>query len=453
MLTEKIKKSLMQYDQKVPRYTSYPTANHFSSEFKPEDHLHWLTHTDDDQSLSLYLHIPFCHMLCHYCGCHTKIVNRYTAVSRYVQLLLVEIALVAEKFNTRKTVHYLHFGGGSPNMLNEEDFTRIVSTLNEYFDLDSLVEFSIELDPRKMTAGKALAYSKNGVNRVSLGVQDFNDKVQKLINRVQPYSLIKTAVEDLKDAGIFNINFDLMYGLPQQTMESVLENIRLSMEFKPSRIAFFGYAHVPQMKKHMRLINPEDLPDAALRLDMFQAGEQLLKENGYVAIGLDHFALPDDSLVVSYQKNKLCRNFQGYTVDTAEVLIGFGLSSISKLPQGYAQNTLDMRAYSDAIENQKLPVKKGVSISKKEHFIAKVIGHIMCYLQIDFEKICFENNEKKEDYTEVFKKLKELEELNLIAVDGFNFVINPEAKQISRYVCSLFDQHFKPEKSLHSKAF
>ncbi|HSV30096.1 MAG TPA: oxygen-independent coproporphyrinogen III oxidase, partial [Candidatus Omnitrophota bacterium] len=317
------------YDLRVPRYTSYPTAPHFHPGIGADTYRKWLGELDAAEELSLYLHIAYCAEMCWFCGCHTKITKRYAPVAAYMDSLWGEVALVAEALPTRMTARHIHFGGGSPTILSSEDFVRTIDLLREKFAVKPDAEVAVELDPRTADEDYVKAMAGAGVTRASIGVQDFDPKVQQAINRIQPYQVTADVIGWLTKYGVPEINIDLVYGLPHQTLDGLIDTIDKAVEFGPKRIALFGYAHVPWMKKHQRLIPDETLPGTEARWQQYEQGcARLVDHHGYVQIGLDHFAAPDDPMAIALKANKLHRNFQGYTTDTADTLIGFGASGI-----------------------------------------------------------------------------------------------------------------------------
>ena len=284
------------YDLMVPRYTSYPTAPHFSQSVDSESYLRWLGELDPETPLSLYFHIPFCAEMCWFCGCYTKIVKRYRPLSDYLDLMLDEIALVAAALPSRFTARHLHWGGGSPNRLHGDDFSRVMERIVQAFPLAPAAEVAVEIDPRSFKPGDGQGFAQTGVNRVSLGVQTFQDQVQVAVNRVQPFAMIAAVVEELRGCGIGQINFDLMFGLPYQTTRGVEETTRLAVSLAPNRIATFAYAHVPWMAKRQKMIDESRLPPLDERRRQSKLAAEMLTQAGYEAIGIDHFALPGDSL-------------------------------------------------------------------------------------------------------------------------------------------------------------
>lgn len=443
--------TILKYDRQVPRYTSYPTAPHFKEDIGFENYKSWLKALDEKEKLSLYFHIPFCQQMCWYCGCFTKITQRYAPIEDYVSLLIREIKIIGEILGQKHLVEHIHFGGGSPTILPKSMIQDLMATIRDNFTINKNAQIAIEIDPRTVNEEKIACYANEGINRASLGIQDFNHEVQIAINREQSFDMVYDAVKCLRSYDINDINFDLIYGLPKQNIEMVKRNIDYSLLLNPNRIALFGYAHVSWMKKHMRLIDENKLPNSKARLSMYQNAASRLKQNGFEAIGLDHFAKKDDDMFLALKNKKLKRNFQGYSTDNAEVLIGFGTSSISYLPYGYVQNTLDLEEYKKAILNNILPIKKGVKTSKEDDFRKKIIDQIMCYLEVDLNKICQEFDIDPDYFQPEILKLKELEKDNLITLKNYKITINEKARPITRLVSSFFDKYLEPENKKHSK--
>ena len=364
--------------QPVPRYTSYPTAPHFTSDITATDYCEWLRDAGRSGGpVSLYLHIPFCRTICTYCGCTTKAALRDDPVRAYAAVVHDEIALVAEHLGPAPVSH-IHWGGGTPNILPPDSFSALVGDLAARFHLQEGFEHAIELDPRHVTTEGARLLARLGINRASLGVQTLDPQVQAVIARIQPLERITAAFDALREAGITALNADLMYGLPRQTLTSIRETVEAVVRLRPERIAVFGYAHVPWMKPHQRLIRDEDLPGTADRLAQARLARELLVEAGYCEVGIDHFALPDDGLTLAARAGTLRRNFQGYTTDIAETLIGIGASSISRTPQGYAQNASDNHGWRRAIESGRLPVVRGRRLQPDDVTRGRVIEDLLC---------------------------------------------------------------------------
>lgn len=443
---------ILKYNALVPRYTSYPTAPHFNNDFNKETYIKWLSELPNQKPISLYIHIPFCRKLCWFCGCNTKITQKYSPLESYMPALLSEIKFIAQLFNNSQTISQIHFGGGSPNILNDKDFTSIISTINKYFCISKDAEIAMEVDPRHITNEQIQTYSSNGVNRISIGVQDFNHNTQKAINREQPYELILETVSLLHKHNIDQINLDFIYGLPKQTISSMEKNIDLALTLNPSRLSIFGYAHVPWMKKHMRLIHEEDLPDNKERLKIFQIAEKKLNDANYTSIGIDHFAKQDDEMSQSYLNKSLRRNFQGYVTDIAPTLIGLGTSSIGYIENlGYVQNNSSTHEYKDLITKETLPIGKGKIMNKKDLLHYDIIMHLMCYFEINLEDYCKKHNVKKEYFDPYIENLQEFITDNLVSVNNYNIKIDPRAKQLVRIICSTFDQYYNNSQKKHSK--
>ncbi|WP_300531198.1 oxygen-independent coproporphyrinogen III oxidase [Maricaulis sp.] len=362
----------------VPRYTSYPPATGFRAETGAENWVSWMQDLPETPAVSLYLHVPFCKSMCWYCGCHTTIPNRRERIERYVEALLIELDQRAAQLPADHQVHHIHFGGGSPDMLNPAEMTRIMERLRARFTLAPDAEIAAELDPRGVTGELAANLADNGFNRVSLGVQDLSEEVQTLIHRIQPLTTVERAVATLRAAGIAAINLDIMYGLPAQTRERVARTARCAAMLKPDRIALFGYAHVPWFKKHQRAIPEDRLPGAQARFEQMFTATGVLELAGYQPVGFDHFARPDDALAVAARTGKLNRNFQGYTDDRYDVLIGLGASAISEAPGGYVQNETDPAVFAEALENGQSALVRGRGRSVEERRTGARIERVLC---------------------------------------------------------------------------
>lgn len=444
--------TILKYDQQVPRYTSYPTAPHFNSTVNGKVYIDWLKSLPNKEIISLYIHIPFCQQLCWYCGCYTKATKRYAPVEDYAHILAQEIRIIGNLLRQKNCqVSHIHFGGGSPTILLPDTFEHLMKVIRSEFEIKKDAEIAIEIDPRTVNEEKIATYARSGINRISIGVQDFNYEVQKAINREQSFDVVYDCIKLFRRFHINNINLDLIYGLPKQTVEMVKKNIDFSMLLNPSRIALFAYAHVQWKKKHMRLIDENDLPSGEIKIAMYQEAAKKLNKEGYFSIGLDHFSKAKDSMEQAFREKELKRNFQGYSTDNANCIIGFGASSISYLPGGYAQNTLDFEEYKKNILHQELPVIKGIATDKDDKIRKKIIDELMCYMEVDLSKICEESDLPKNFFNEEVKSLKDLEIDGLIIVKNNKIKINPLAPQISRVVSSFFDKFFKPDAQRHSK--
>jgi oxygen-independent coproporphyrinogen-3 oxidase len=371
-------------ERSVPRYTSHPTAPHFSADLGPRNYADWLDALPEAATLSIYLHVPFCTELCRYCGCTTKAVRRRPPVDAYAELLHAEIELLSAAVRARRVVH-LHWGGRTPSILGADHLVALVDRLSATFDFTPLQEHAIELDPRRLDAALVSTLGRIRITRASLGVQDFSPHVHQAIGRLQPFAQVEQAVATLRAAGVANINIDLMYGLPRQTVGDAIRSAELAASLKPARLALFGYAHVPWLKPHQRLIDEAALPGASERMAQMHAAAETLEECGYVPIGLDHFASPSDDLWRAARTGRLHRNFQGYTTDPADALIGLGASSIGRLTQGYVQNAPDIGSYARAIEAGQFATARGFELSSEDRLRARIIERLMCDLAVDLD--------------------------------------------------------------------
>ncbi len=424
------------YDLRVPRYTSYPTAPHFTEAVDGGVYRGWLGDLDADNPLSLYFHIPFCDEMCWFCGCYTKVVKRYQPVADYLDTLLAEVDLVADALPGRFRASHLHWGGGSPTMLTGPDWLRTLEKLRSRFDIGADAEIAVEMDPRTATEDYVGALARAGVNRASIGVQDFHPEVQAAINRIQPFDMTERVIGWLRSNGIEHINMDLMYGLPHQTTERVTDMVDLAVKLSPNRIALFGYAHVPWMKSHQKMIHEDTLPGGEDRWNQFEAASKRLEENGYVKVGLDHFARPDDDLAVALKEGHMHRNFQGYTTDASSVLLGFGASAIGHLPQGYTQNLSPLKGWRTAIENGVLPTARGVALSEDDRRRAAIIERLMCDLRVDLGEMGGAGAYRAE-----VEKLMPLVEDGLVTVDGERITITEAGRPFIRLAAAAFDAY------------
>lgn len=436
--------------QSVPRYTSYPTAPNFSAAVNAEVHAGWLASLPKNADLSLYLHVPFCVELCYYCGCNTHATRRREPIDRYVDDLIAEISLIS-KISAAKKLKRIHWGGGTPSIVGPAGLKRIVRALGSYFDASKLSEHAIELDPRRLDGELLKALAAIGINRANLGVQEFSAGVQKAIGRIQPFKIVETAVTELRQVGIQNIGFDLMYGLPKQTVEDIRESAALAARLKPDRVAIFGYAHVPWFKKQQTLIDAKSLPQAEERYLQSLAAHDAWVEEGYVPIGIDHYASPDDALTTASKLGALHRNFQGYTEDDSPVLIGLGATAISRFPMGYAQNHPAVTAYADQVRTGKLATVRGAALSGDDQLRAEIIERLMCNFWVDIDDLVV-----KHRLPTIFSR--ELSRLDLLAVQGIvrrsgrTIEITQSGKPFARIVASVFDKYLEDGNARHSTA-
>ncbi|MFT6581957.1 MAG: oxygen-independent coproporphyrinogen-3 oxidase [Alphaproteobacteria bacterium] len=434
------------YDRRVPRYTSYPTAPHFSPNVTAARYKDWLSGLDPDAPISLYLHIPFCQEMCWYCGCNTRATRRHRPVAAYQQRLLQEIHLAADALPAHINVSHVHFGGGSPNMLTPTEFATILASIRSRFNFTDAAEIAVEIDPRTTSDAFIDACATSGVTRLSLGVQDLNEAVQKAVNRVQSFEKISTIAARAKQGGIVDINIDLMYGLPGQTTDNVLKTMGRVLSLAPSRLALFGYAHVPWMKPHMRLIDEAALPDAEARWAQSTAASEYLRAHGYRQIGMDHFARNDTPLAHAAQRGTLRRNFQGYTTDEATTLIGLGASSIGQTPQGYAQNDPDVRRWSAAIESGAFATVKGCTTGPDDHMRRDIIERLMCDMEVDAAAVATEHGFQRADIQASLDALTPMARDDLLNLDGATVRMTEKGKPLVRAAAAAFDQYLSLSK-------
>lgn len=434
----------------VPRYTSYPTAPHFNAQVDAQTQARWLSALAPDASLSLYLHVPFCTQMCHYCGCNTKATRRQEPVARYAEWLLREIELVAPLAGSRKVTH-IHWGGGTPSALTPARLERVFAALAAKFDLSVLRDHAMELDPRHVNRPLVASLAAMGVNRVSLGVQDFTPRVQHAIGRVQPYDVVAQAVQLLRAAGIGRMNMDLMYGLPTQTTEDVVHSAVLAASFDPARLALFGYAHVPWFKKHQRLIDDSTLPGIEQRIEQARSAAEALRGLAYHPIGIDHFARPDDELAVAARARRLRRNFQGYTADDADILLALGASAIGRFTQGFVQNTPDLAGYGRRISEGRLAGARGLLLSDEDRMRGTIIERIMCDLEVDLSAFAGEAGAFDRFAVEM-ERLDALSQSGLVQVQGERIVVTDYGRPFARLVAAAFDSYLLQSGARHSIA-
>ncbi len=440
------------FDTRVPRYTSYPTAPHFGGDVEGGVYRRWLGELDPEQPLSLYFHVPFCDSLCWFCGCYTKIIKRHQPVAEYLEAVYKEIDLAADELPGRFRAAHLHWGGGSPTMLWTDDWRRAMDRLRTRFDIADGAEIAVELDPRGATEDYVRALAGAGVNRASIGVQDFHPDVLAAVNRVQPFHVTERVMGWLAKHGIGAINMDLMIGLPHQTTASMAETVDTAVGLGPERVAVFGYAHVPWMKKHQKMIDEEALPGPRLRWDLFQTAADKLAGHGYVRIGLDHFARPGDGLARALEERRLRRNFQGYTTDQSSTLLGFGASAISSLPQGFVQNWAPLKAYREAVEAGRFPVARGLALSRDDTLRGEVIESLMCYLEADVGEICADHGTDPGTLDAEIESLTPLEADGICTVAGRRVRVAEACRPLVRLVAGAFDTYLVSGEQRHARA-
>lgn len=440
-MEKETEKLIQKYDRPVPRYTSYPTAVQFDEGLTQENYAEILGGLDKTEPISLYLHIPFCHILCHYCGCHTQVVNSYKPMEAYLQTLFQEIERIGKALPAAVPVGSIHFGGGSPNFLEPDDFKKLIEKLGSVFSLSEETDIAMEMDPRLLTKEKIAGYISGGVNRVSFGVQSFDSEVQKVVNRVQPFEDVAECTKAFRDGGMRSINFDMMYGLPLQTVSNIEKSMEQAISLKPDRFAVFAYAHVPWMKKHQKILEKYNFPEGVERFKMNETIANKLELAGYKAIGIDHFSLEEDGLYQALKGGKLRRNFQGYTDEKCETIIGMGVSSISSFKNFYVQNVTGAAAYQKALVEGGFPLARGCRVSADDLDRRAAIEQIMCNFEADFGA-----------FPDVPEKLIELEEDGIIKISGSILKVTEKGRPFTRVVACAFDTYFEAVEGRHARA-
>lgn len=430
---------ISRYGGAVPRYTSYPPAPHFAPIREPAGIFDRLAALGAETDVSLYLHVPFCPALCLFCGCHTSVVRSPELLADYAAGLRSEIRLLARTIGRRATVRRVHWGGGTPSVLGPVDLTATMECLRQHFIFADDCEVAIEIDPRRLTPPLLSALPTMGVSRVSLGVQDFDTRVQETVRRVQPFCLVLDAVTALRRAEVRAISFDLMYGLPYQTVESVAATARQAARLDPDRLAVFGYAHVPWLKRHQKLLPESALPGARARYDEQQAIADVLRGAGYQALGLDHFARPGDALSRAAADGRLRRNFQGYTDEPASVLLGIGASAISSFPDAYVQNASRVSEWRGAVAAGELPFARGICLSAEDLLRRDVIEQIMCRLEVDLAAIAARHTVPLASLLD--PRLTIFAADGLIDWDGSRLAVTAQGRPFLRAIAALFDAY------------
>ena len=438
---------IKKHDKAGPRYTSYPTAPMFHAGTDSSVYAKTLKQVAADQSpLSLYIHIPFCNTVCYYCGCNKIVTKKYELAAPYLELLFKEIDTVADLIGNARPVTQLHFGGGTPTFLNDDQIRALMGKLRERFRFvdDENAEYSIEMDPRECTPETVKTLREVGFNRMSMGVQDFDPIVQKAVNRIQSREVTLKVLNDARREGFKSMNIDLMYGLPHQTKETFDATLEQVIEFSPDRIALFNYAHLPQMFMPQRRIDESAMPSPQEKLAILEHSINKLIDAGYVFIGMDHFAKPDDELTIAQQEGKLYRNFQGYSTQADCDLIGLGLTSIGYVGGSFFQNEKEMDAYEAAITDHGLAVFRGYTLSQEDHLRRNVIMRLMCDFALDFTRVEEEFGIAfKEHFADSLADLHEMEADGLLTLSDTELTVLPAGRLMIRNVAMVFDEHLR----------
>ncbi|MGE0423520.1 MAG: oxygen-independent coproporphyrinogen III oxidase [Reyranellaceae bacterium] len=444
--------TLLGLERSVPRYTSYPTAAQFGPAVDAAQHRAWLNALPPGEDVALYAHVPYCRALCWYCACHTTVTRSPEQMDAYSDLLARELAMVARDVGGGRRLAALQLGGGTPTELGGDGLKRLADQIAARFTIDRKTEISIETDPRYLTPARAAALGAIGVNRASLGVQDFSPAVQRAINRWQPVETTARAMDALRDAGIERVNIDLVYGLPLQTPDMLAATLKQTVALGPSRIAVFGYAHVPWMARRQRAIDDATLPDLDTRQAMARLTARELLAAGYVAIGIDHYARPEDPLAIAAREGRLRRNFQGYTDVPAVPQIGLGASAISQLPGGFSQNAVGVNQYAERLHEGVYATARGCALSDDDRLAGGVIERLMCDFEVDLDAVARRQGTPVTVFDEDLERLQPYVRQGAVIVDGYRLRIPAEARIATRLVCAAFDHYLPTSGARHSSA-
>lgn len=444
---------LQKYDVPIPRYTSYPPATQLTSEFSERDFYSAVEIGNYKKTpLSLYCHIPFCETPCYFCGCNTVITQKKELAEVYLKYLVQDLEQTASIIDADRKVDQLHWGGGTPNYLNLHQIDLLWTKINQLFKIDSQAEISLEINPKYLDRNYIYNLKSLGFNRISFGIQDFNSQVQAAINRVQPEAMLFEIMDAIKSAGFESVNVDLIYGLPFQTLDTFRDTIARTIKLDPDRIAVFNFAYVPWLKPVQKNLPHQALPSAAEKLAIFQMTIKELTNNGYVYIGMDHFAKPNDELAIAQRQGQLHRNFQGYTTKPESELFGFGMTSISMLMDAYFQNHKRLKDYYQALENQKYPIEKIVTLTRDDILRKTIIMELMCQFRLNTHDL-----EQKYhlgfdlDFESYFSK--EMEELQVLEADGLlnisreGIEVTSTGRLLIRNIASVFDTYLHKHKT------
>ncbi|MFA8386941.1 MAG: oxygen-independent coproporphyrinogen III oxidase [Pelagibaca sp.] len=428
------------FDAKVPRYTSYPTSPHFKNDVKPGDFSRWIEAIPENSDISLYLHVPFCRRLCWFCACRTQGTASGEPVAAYVETLKEELKLLKRHLPRGVHLSRLHWGGGTPTLLSPDHMRDLAASVRAVADFAENYEFSVEIDPNEIDAARLDALFESGMNRASIGVQDFDPEIQKTIGREQSFDTTKHAVDMIRDRGIQSLNADILYGLPDQTRSKIVDSVQKLLSLSPDRVALYGYAHVPWMAKRQQMIPADALPRPDDRLNLFETARKLFVWDNYDEIGIDHFATKQDGLSIAARNGKLRRNFQGYTDDTSNVLVGLGASSISRFPQGYAQNAPATSAYTKAIRAHEFSTVRGHSFTQDDKLRARMIEMLMCDFRIATAELVRDYDTTEAEVTAMFRRAN-AEFEDMLVIDEKGLFVPPDARPLTRIIARSFDAY------------
>ncbi len=438
-------KKFEKYSKPGPRYTSYPTAPEFSEEFSQKDLINYFENQDDDRNLSLYIHLPFCRSACYFCGCNVIFTSKDDKKVKYLDYLRKELDLLKKVLNTSRKVTQMHFGGGTPTYFTAEQLDEVITMIKDTFpNFSDDAEVSCEVDPRFFTKEHMDVLKKGGCNRLSFGVQDLDEEVQKTIHRVQPYETTQNVMQIARDAGINSINIDLIYGLPHQTKKTFHETIKQVLTLDPDRLAVFNYAHVPWLMKTMRKFDETTFAPPSEKLEILKDTIEFFTSNGYNMVGMDHFAKPEDELFKAIEKGELHRNFQGYTTKGGADLIGIGVTSIGNGVDYYAQNFKDLKQYEESLDNDDLPIFKGYRLSEDDILRQFVIMELMSNFSLNIPRVEKEFNINFNEYfKDDLKELDEFIEAELVSINDDKIQVSQTGTMLIRNICMPFDAYLK----------
>ena len=431
------------YSKPGPRYTSYPTALEFSSDFAYDAYLAKLEAQDKKRPLSLYFHLPFCRNACYFCGCNVVFTSKEDKKERYIGYLKREMDILGRHLDCSREVIQLHFGGGTPTFFSAAQLADIINAIKERFShFAAGAEISCEIDPRHINEEQMKVLYEGGFNRVSFGIQDFNDKVQAAVHRIQPYDITKAAMDLARKYSMQSVNVDLIYGLPFQTLASFKETLKLAVSLDPDRFAVFNYAHVPWLKKTMRKIDETTLPRPDEKLSIMQSTVDFMESNGYKMIGMDHFAKPEDELFKAIEKGELHRNFQGYTTKGGADLVGIGLTSIGEGADYYAQNFKEMTSYEAAIDAERLPFERGLTHSRDDQIRRHVIMELMSNFKLDIKRFEQTFDVKFDAYfSDALQELQPMVHEELLEIAPDKIECSPTGTLLIRNIAMAFDAY------------
>ena len=441
---------IKRYDKTGPRYTSYPTAIQFHENYGATEYAMAAKATDKQRPLSLYFHIPFCSKVCFFCGCNKVVTKFRDRAAPYLNRLHKEIELQAALFDSNRPVDQLHWGGGTPTFISHDEMKQLMAVTRQHFKLhdDDSGEYSIEIDPREIDTETLEVLRSIGFNRISLGVQDFDERVQKAVNRIQPVEMTANAILQSRQLGVKSISVDLIYGLPFQSVDTFNATLDTIIELDPDRLSVFNYAHLPEMFKPQRRINAEDLPEPSVKLEILKQAIEKLTSAGYVYIGMDHFAKPDDELAVAQREGNLYRNFQGYSTHADCDLVAMGITAIGKVGNTFSQNVKSLEAYYECIDNDRLPVYRGMTLNDDDLLRQAVISELICHFELNmpFIEEKFSINFNKYFATEL-SELETMQQDGLLKIKNQQISVLPAGHLLIRNICMVFDRYLREQKN------